>query len=177
MGQIIVVMGVSGCGKTTVGELVAEGLACEFIEGDEYHSRENIAKMASGQPLNDEDRRNWMVSLNRKLGEVLATGRQAVLACSALKEAYRQWLAKDLQEQILFIFLKGDFDEINRRMEDRIDHYMKADMLASQFEALEEPQGVPTFDLVLGSDTIARRVLALPEVVGVWRETGRPSSS
>lgn len=167
VGQIIVIMGVSGCGKTTVGKLVAEGLACEFIEGDEYHSRENIAQMASGQPLNDESRRNWMASLNRKLGEVLATDLQAVLACSALKKAYRQWLAKDFQGQVLFIYLKGDFEEINRRMEERRDHYMKANMLASQFEALEEPQGVPTFGLALGSDEIARRVLALPEVAGV----------
>ena len=87
--RVIVVMGVSGCGKTTVGKLVAEGLRCEFVEGDEYHSPDNIAKMRSGQPLEDDDRLGWMSALNAKLSDVVLLGGRAVLACSALKDTYR----------------------------------------------------------------------------------------
>ena len=87
--KIIVIMGVSGCGKTTVGKVVAEGLGCEFVEGDEYHTPANIAKMGSGRPLGDEDRRGWITALNVKLREVVQSGGRAVLACSALKAIYR----------------------------------------------------------------------------------------
>ena len=163
-GRIIVVMGVSGCGKTTVGKLVADGLNCEFIEGDEFHSPKNIAKMATGQSLDDDDRRGWLVSLNQKLREILVADSLAVLSCSALKEIYREWLTDGFSTRILFIFIKGDFNEINQRMEEREGHYMKANMLAGQFDALEQPAGVPTFDLAIGSTEIARQVLALPEV-------------
>jgi len=158
---IIVVMGVSGCGKTTVGKLVAKGLGCEFVEGDEYHPPDNIAKMGSGQPLDDEDRRGWMAALNYKLCEVVQSGGRAVLACSALKVIYRDWLTKGLADRVRYIFIKGDFEAINKRMEDRRGHYMKANMLRSQFDTLEEPQCVPTFDLSLGSDLIANQVLEL----------------
>ena len=157
--RIIVVMGVSGCGKTTVGKQVAAGLGCEFVEGDQYHCPQNIAKMASGQPLDDGDRRGWMDSLNQKLVEVVNSGARAVLACSALKGTYRDWLTRGITDHLLFIYIKGDFDEINQRMQERQGHYMKANMLRSQFEALEEPQGVPAYHLVLGSDNIAKQVL------------------
>jgi gluconokinase len=156
---IIVVMGVSGCGKTTVGKLVAEGLGWEFLEGDEYHSPQNIAKMGSGQPLDDADRKDWMAALNRKLAEVVDAGGHAVLACSALKAIYRDWLTEGLSGQVLFVFIKGEFEEINQRMEQRQGHYMKANMLRSQFDTLEEPAGVPAYDLALGSDAIAKQVL------------------
>ena len=87
--RVIVVMGVSGCGKSTVGRLVAEGLGCEFVEGDEYHSPDNIAKMRSGRPLEDDDRLGWMSALNAKLSDVVLSGGRAVLSCSALKDIYR----------------------------------------------------------------------------------------
>ena len=87
--RIIVVMGVSGCGKTTVGRLVAEGLGCEFIEGDDYHSPDNIAKMRSGRPLEDDDRLGWLSELNAKLSDVVRSCGRAVLTCSALKDKYR----------------------------------------------------------------------------------------
>ena len=198
--KIIVVMGVSGCGKTTVGKLVAEGLGCEFVEGDDYHTPENIAKMASGQPLEDEDRRGWMAALNRKLCEVFRSGGRAVLACSALKAVYRlvqldltpeidvfcllfdraffiltmtisgvrsnwttmyrKWLADGIAVgQVRFIYIRGDFEAINQRMEERRGHYMKANMLRSQCDTLEEPEGAPIYDLSLGSDLIAKQVL------------------
>jgi len=157
-------MGVSGCGKTTVGKLIADGLNGEFIEGDEFHSPKNIAKMAAGQSLDDDDRKGWMVSLNQKLREVLIADGYTVLACSALKEIYREWLTDGFSTQVLFIFIKGDFSEINQRMQEREGHYMKANMLVGQFDALEQPTGVPTFDLAIGSVEIARQVLVLPEV-------------
>ena len=163
-GWVIVLMGVSGCGKTTVGNLVSEGLGCKFIEGDEFHSAENVVKMGSGQPLNDDDRRDWLSALNRSIGGILFRDERAVLACSALKGEYREWLVEGLDGKVFFVYLKGDFDEINKRMQERQGHYMKAGMLASQFEALEEPEDVPTFELVLGSTEIARLIMDLPEI-------------
>jgi gluconokinase len=100
-----------------------------------------------------------MDSLNQKLVEVVNSGARAVLACSALKGTYRDWLTRGITDHLLFIYIKGDFDEINQRMQERQGHYMKANMLRSQFEALEEPQGVPAYHLVLGSDNIAKQVL------------------
>lgn len=161
---ILVMMGVSGCGKTTVGKLVARQLGCEFIEGDEYHSPENIQKMSSGQPLNDEDRYDWMNALNRKISEVLSDGKCGVLACSALKEIHRIRLAEGWESQVLYIHIQGTFEQIHERMQARKGHYMKAGMLRSQFEALEPPTDVPVYDADLEPEEIAARILALPEV-------------
>jgi len=162
--KVLVMMGVSGCGKTTVGKLVAEQLQCEFIEGDEYHSPANIAKMSSGQPLNDEDRYDWMNALNQKISEVLSNGKCGVLACSALKEKHRIRLAENWESQVLYIHIQGTFEQIHERMQAREGHYMKAGMLRSQFEALEPPSDVPVYDAELAPEEIAERVLALPEV-------------
>ena len=132
-----VVMGVSGCGKTTVGEALAAHLNCPFYDGDDFHSPENVAKMASGVPLNDTDRAPWLASLADLIRDHLARGETAVLASSALKKRYRDQLRVD--DRVRFIFLDGDFDLIWGRMQARQDHYMKAEMLRSQFEALERP--------------------------------------
>ncbi|MFN2253831.1 MAG: gluconokinase [Candidatus Promineifilaceae bacterium] len=132
-----VVMGVSGCGKTTVGEALAAHLNCPFYDGDDFHSPENVAKMASGVPLNDADRAPWLASLADLIRDHLARGETAVLASSALKKRYRDQLRVD--DRVRFIFLDGDFDLIWGRMQARQDHYMKAEMLRSQFEALERP--------------------------------------
>ena len=132
-----VVMGVSGCGKTTVGEALAAHLNCPFYDGDDFHSPENVAKMASGVPLNDADRAPWLASLAGLIRDHLARGETAVLASSALKKRYRDQLRVD--DRVRFIFLDGDFDLIWGRMQARQDHYMKAEMLRSQFEALERP--------------------------------------
>ena len=107
-----------------------------------------------------------MTVLNCRIGEILSRGERAVLACSALKGKYREWLTGGLDEKVLFVYLKGDYDKINKRMQDRQGHYMKAGMLASQFEALEEPEGVPTFELALGSPEIARLIMSLSEIQG-----------
>ena len=162
--KVIIMMGVSGCGKTTVGKLVSRHLECEFVEGDEYHSPENIAKMGSGQPLNDEDRFDWMNALNTKISEILNAGGSGVLACSALKEKHRKALSIGWERQVLFIHIQGSFDTIHERMQARKGHYMKAGMLKSQSEALEPPESVPTYDLLLPPEEIAAKVIALPEV-------------
>jgi len=135
---VYVVMGVSGCGKTTVGQGVAEALGCPFYDGDDFHPPENIAKMAKGIPLNDQDRYPWLAKLHDLMAVHLERGETAVLACSALKKKYRDQLRQG-NEGLQFIFLQGDFDLIWGRMSARQGHYMKADMLRSQFAALEEP--------------------------------------
>ncbi len=137
MSQVFVIMGVSGCGKTMVGQALAAHLNCPFYDGDDFHPPENVAKMAGGIPLDDADRAPWLARLAALIQEHLNKGETAVLACSALKRRYRDRLS--VSEQVQFIFLDGDFDLIWGRMLVRQDHYMKPEMLHSQFEALEPP--------------------------------------
>lgn len=135
---VVVVMGVSGCGKSSVGRALAEALGCPFYDGDDFMPPENIAKMASGVPLNDDDRRPWLARLHGLIGERLASGGGAVIACSALRRRYRDQLRGELAG-VRFVYLEGNFELIRSRMEARSGHYMKAEMLRSQFEALEPP--------------------------------------
>lgn len=137
MSNVFVVMGVSGSGKTTVGKALAEKLGCSFYDGDDFHPPENVAKMAGGTPLNDDDRRPWLAALHQLLAGHVAKGETAVLACSALKKKYRNQL--QVENKTCFIFLRGSFDLIWERMQARQNHYMKAEMLQSQFDALEAP--------------------------------------
>ena len=137
MARFFVIMGVSGCGKTTIGEALAAYLGCPFYDGDDFHSPQNVAKMAAGIPLNDGDRAPWLDTLAALIQEHLDREETAVLASSALKKRYRDRLRVDGRVQ--FIFLDGDFDLIWERMQARQDHYMKAEMLRSQFDALEAP--------------------------------------
>jgi carbohydrate kinase (thermoresistant glucokinase family) len=134
--MLIIVTGVSGTGKTTIGSGLAEALVLPFFDADNFHPKENIAKMSQGFPLDDADRLPWLQALASHLVESEKTG-GAVLACSALKESYRQILK--IQEDIKWIHLKGDRELIWRRMLARKNHYMKASMLDSQFATWEEP--------------------------------------
>lgn len=133
--MILVVMGVSGSGKTTVGEGLAKKLGVPFYDADDFHPASNVEKMSSGVPLTDADREPWLKILSQKL----ASGEAAVLACSALKESYRQLLNEGSQK-IQWVYLKGSKDVIRERMQERKGHYMKASMLDSQFATLEEPE-------------------------------------
>jgi gluconokinase len=152
-------MGVSGCGKTTIGRMLAARLGWEFYDADDFHSPENIAKMAKGIPLTDEDRKPWLDALRRQIAECLADNHPGVLACSALKAAYREELV-DHDDDIQIVYLKGSFDVIWKRMEGRKNHYMKPDMLASQFAALEEPPDALVEDVEKSPDKICADVLA-----------------
>lgn len=130
-------MGVSGSGKTSAGKSLSEKLNWKYFEGDEYHPKENVEKMKNGIPLNDEDRLPWLLYLRKIIEEAIQKKENIILSCSALKESYRKILKanKDVQ----FVYLKGSFDTIQKRMEERKNHFMKPGMLKSQFEALEEP--------------------------------------
>jgi len=134
-----IIMGVSGSGKSSVGQALAASLGWDFFDADDYHSPENIAKMANGIPLTDHDRAPWLVTLHNLIRARLKENRPAVLTCSALKERYRQILL-DGNPGVRLVYLKGSYELISARMQTRSGHYMKAHMLKSQFEALEEPQ-------------------------------------
>jgi gluconokinase len=145
--MVIVLMGVSGAGKTAVGQALATRLRWQFEDADSWHPLENVEKMRNGFPLTDEDRQTWLESLNRAIREWIAGGRNVILACSALKARYRQKLragAKD-PEAVRFVFLKASYEQIDQRLRQRRGHYMPESLLRSQFEALEEPSTTEAF--------------------------------
>ncbi len=137
--MILIVMGVSGCGKTTVGELLAKNLGISFFDGDHYHSKANVAKMSKGIALTDVDRKAWLNRLNKLA--LAHIGKGAVIACSALKLVYRDALVKNLNGHLRFVYLKGTQEQILGRLQLRKNHYMPPGLLASQYEALEPPIG------------------------------------
>ena len=135
--MVIVLMGVAGSGKTTTGRQLAAELGWSFYDADDLHPRANVEKMSRGVPLNDADRKPWLESLRDLIRACLARDENAVLACSALKETYRAYLLID--ERVKLVYLKGDFALIQQRLKSRPAHFMKPELLASQFAALEEP--------------------------------------
>jgi gluconokinase len=135
---MIVVMGVSGCGKTTIGRLLAQRLACEFLDADDFHPAPNVAKMAAGIPLVDADRWPWLERLNAELRRREARDRLAVLACSALKQAYRERLSAGLARFDL-VYLRADPQLLRARLAQRAHRYMPASLLESQLATLEPP--------------------------------------
>jgi gluconokinase len=161
----LILMGVSGCGKTSVGVRLSEVLGWPFFDGDDFHPEENILKMSRRIPLNDDDRTPWLASLNHLIAQNIKAGRSILLGCSALKESYRTQLAKGIRE-IQFIYLKGDYDLILERMDTRRGHYMKADLLRSQFDVLEEPSDALIMDIKQDIDQIVQ------EIIGHIRSTG-----
>jgi len=156
--MFIILMGVAGSGKTTIGQLLAHQLKGPFYDGDDYHSSANVAKMASGIPLDDDDRAAWLASLAEVIRDGLERGENGVIACSALKETYRNVLCVD-PVRVKFFYLKGDYDTLLERMWSRGEHYMKPAMLQSQFAALEEPADMPWLDVKLEPAEIVRRIM------------------
>ena len=135
--MIILLMGVSGVGKTTVGQALAKDLGCRFADADDYHPAANIAKMHAGIALTDEDRAPWLEALHQAIVAWLAAGENVVLACSALKAAYRQQLL--VSPEVKLVYLRGSMELITARLASRSGHYMNPHLLRSQFDTLEEP--------------------------------------
>ena len=156
--RFFIVMGVSGCGKTSVGKALADSLGWDFYDADDFHPPENVVKMANGTPLDDSDRAPWLASLHDMISSKLTADAPGVLACSALKERYRRQLM-DGNHDVQIIYLKGSYDLIWSRMEERTDHYMKPQLLKSQFKALEEPSNALTIDISMPVDEIVQEIL------------------
>jgi gluconokinase len=156
--MVIVLMGVSGSGKTTVGERLAEALGGQFFEGDAYHPPANVEKMHAGTPLDDADREPWLAILSREIGHWLDEGTTAILACSALKQSYRDVL-KAGRAGVHFVHLDGDEALIRRRLGQRQGHYMPPSLLASQLATLESPGDALTIDIGQSPAAIVAHVL------------------
>jgi 6-phosphogluconate dehydrogenase len=154
--MIYYIMGVSGSGKTTVGQLLAKELKLPFFDADDFHSAENVAKMAAGQALTDADRASWLLALNQKACQLVNEGSGAVIACSGLKERYRAVLGQNINTKTHWVHLQGSYDLIHQRMGQRPGHYMPAGLLKSQFEALEPP----TYGLHLSIDQKPQHLVA-----------------
>lgn len=136
--MIIIIFGVSGAGKTTVGKLLARELGWCFIEADDFHPAANIEKLHAGHPLTDEDRKPWLERLRQRIERSFAAGENAVLACSALKRTYRDRLR--VNDDVRFVFLRGDYALVEKQLRDRQGHFMSPALLQSQFDDLDEPQ-------------------------------------
>lgn len=142
--MVVVLMGVSGAGKTTVGQLLAEKLGWEFHDADDYHSPANVAKMHSGIPLTDADRAPWLEALRQLMATSINSGKNIVLACSALKQSYRDFL--NVGPEVRFVYLKVAPAVLHERLRMRRGHFMTEQMLASQLATLEEPHEGPVID-------------------------------
>jgi gluconokinase len=143
--MIIVVMGVTGSGKTSEGVLLAQRLGWEFTDADDFHSAANKDKMHRGIPLTDTDRLPWLAAMHDKLAQSAAENRNIVLACSALKQGYRELLLRGLDARV--VYLKGTYDLIARRLRERKGHFADEHILAAQFADLEEPNGAVVVDI------------------------------
>lgn len=168
--KVAVLMGVSGCGKTTVGKLLAKSLNCRFYDGDDYHPVSNREKMRLGTPLDDSDRTPWLAILNSLIKATIEERKMAVLACSALKEKYRELLVADLgktgRDQVGFFYLKGERDLLANRIFLRTHEYMNPNLLESQFSTLEEPgeQSAYYLDTRLDPQALVEMIVAVMSV-------------
>jgi gluconokinase len=156
---VIILMGVSGVGKTTIGKRLAEALGWRFLEGDDFHPLANVKKMAAGIPLTDEDRMPWLERLRELLAEVLARGEDAVLACSALKRSYRQLLTVD-PARVRWVSLWAPREVIASRLATRTGHFMPLTLLGSQLETLETPEDALHVDVTPGPDEVVAAIRA-----------------
>jgi gluconokinase len=155
--MVIIIMGVSGSGKSTIGRMFARELGWIFIDADDYHSEQSIAKMKRGIALSDEDRFPWLVRLAKLIGQLNHDQRMAILACSALKKKYRD-LLRYQGPDITYVYLKADFRLINERFFNRSDHYMPVTLLQSQFADLEEPKEAIVIDAANDPEQIVGQI-------------------
>ena len=165
--MILIIFGVSGAGKTTVGKLLARELGWSFIEADDFHPAANIEKMRSGHPLTDKDRWPWLEQLRQQIERSFSAGENAVLACSTLKRAYRDRLR--VSDEVKFVFLSGDYALVEKQLRSRHGHFMNAALLQSQFDDLEEPkadENVLTIELGRTPEEIVERIEAKLNLAG-----------
>ena len=170
--MIIVVIGVSGSGKTTVSTMLADAMKCPFLEGDSLHPQENIDKMSHGIPLTDSDRGPWLSAIHARMLDYFERGQDLVVGCSALKQEYRRALAKGVP--ITWVYLKGSSALIRSRLKHRPSHFMKVDMLASQLEALEEPSDALVVDVSEPPNAIVGHILSQLFIPSRARATRTP---
>ncbi len=156
--MIILVMGVSGSGKTTVGEKLAESLGCEFRDADDFHPQKNIEKMRNGIALNDADRLPWLQKMQDVIKQRLSENTNIVITCSALKESYRQMLLID-RDFVKLVYLKGSFELIHKRLKERLNHFMSEKLLKSQFDILEEPSDAIIVEITEPLEVIVQNIV------------------
>ena len=174
--MVIIVMGVSGAGKTVIGSKLAETLGYQFAEGDSFHSAKNVKKMRSGMPLTDEDRWPWLQAMAESIDRWRATGENAVLACSALKKVYREILMGG-RDDVVAVHLRGSHGLIAGRLSDRQHEYMPTTLLQSQFDALEEPgadENVLGVDIALEPEVIVSDIVTALTARGFLRPSDSP---
>jgi gluconokinase len=159
--MILIAMGVSGAGKTKIGEMLAQRLACSFTDGDAFHSEANKEKMRHGIPLTDEDRWPWLRTIRAAIEEKQRAGETAVFTCSSLKRAYRDIL-RGGDSDVCFVYLKGSFEVLRERLKARTGHFFDPSLLQSQLDALEEPDNdeAITVSIELTPEAIVDSVLA-----------------
>lgn len=158
MPQVVLIMGVSGIGKTTVGRLLADKLGWTFHDADEFHPSTNIEKMRLGVPLTDEDRRPWQQQLRQLIGGWIEEQRTVVLACSALTRLYREVLLEGVEDRVRLVYLKGNIDLLTRRLSVREDHFMRQDLVGSQLDILEVPDRALVIDVDESPDRIVDEI-------------------
>ena len=160
--MIVIVMGVTGAGKTTIGRALATALGWEFHDGDDLHSEANKLKMHSGIALDDADRAPWLAAIRQLIEAMLSQGRDGVVACSALKQSYRDEIVVD-PNAVKIVYLKGSKEMIAERLRNRGAHFMDPDLLQSQFDTLEEPRDAIVVDIAAAPEAIVNEIVAALE--------------
>ncbi len=156
--MIYLIMGVSGSGKTTIGKALSQELGYTFYDADDFHPPENIAKMSQGIPLKDSDRIPWLNAIKTVINEHQQLQKDAIITCSALKQSYRDLLQENIRD-IIWIYLQGNYESILKRLQEREEHFMKENMLLSQFQTLEELENAVIIDINLTVSEIVKEII------------------